>query len=190
MSSAELGGDVGGTDQVPMPLEPAVRTGEPAPAWLGDALAAGRAGRGRPPLLDHAHPDPGLLGLVAERSEQVGAAPLPQPPVLHPARVPVGDAGRVTHHQGPHPVGHREGDDLAGGLVVDPAAVAGLGPPLGPHPPISSKQELLSRSQAHTSPAARGSRWQRLAWAPVVRRQMRAVRCTSSGLDERAAISN
>jgi hypothetical protein len=35
MSAAELGGDVGGTDQVPMPLEPAVRTGEPAPAWLG-----------------------------------------------------------------------------------------------------------------------------------------------------------
>jgi hypothetical protein len=88
MSAAELGGDVGGTDQVPMPLEPAVRTGEPAPAWLGDALAAGRAGRGRPPLLDHAHPDPGLLGLVAERSGQVGAAP----GVLAHDRVGVDDA--------------------------------------------------------------------------------------------------
>jgi len=65
MSAAELGGDVGGTDQIPMPLEPAVRTAEPAPAWLGNALAAGRAGRGRLPLLDQLHPDPGLLGLVA-----------------------------------------------------------------------------------------------------------------------------
>jgi hypothetical protein len=35
MSAAELGGDVGGTDQITMPLEPAVWTGEPAPAWLG-----------------------------------------------------------------------------------------------------------------------------------------------------------
>jgi hypothetical protein len=65
----------------------------------------------------------------------MGAAPLPQPPVLHPARVPPGDAGRVTHHQGSHLVGNREGDDLAGGLVVglvDVAAVTGLRPPLGP----------------------------------------------------------
>jgi hypothetical protein len=65
MSAAELGGDVCGTDQVPMALESAVRTAEPAPAWLGDALAAGRAGRGRFPLLHQVHPDPGLLGLVA-----------------------------------------------------------------------------------------------------------------------------
>jgi hypothetical protein len=65
MSAAELGGDVCGTDQIPMPLEHAVRTGEPASAWLGDALAARRAGRGRPPLLYQLYPDPGLLGHVA-----------------------------------------------------------------------------------------------------------------------------
>jgi hypothetical protein len=38
-------------------------------------------------------------------------------------------------------VGNREGDDLAGGLVVglvDAAAVAGLGPPLGP--PIAAQR--------------------------------------------------
>ena len=35
MSAAELGSDVCGTHEITMPLESAVRTAEPAPAWLG-----------------------------------------------------------------------------------------------------------------------------------------------------------
>ena len=65
MSAAELGGDVCGTDEITMPMEAAVRAAESAATWLGDALAAGRAGRGRPALLHQVNLDPGLLGLVA-----------------------------------------------------------------------------------------------------------------------------
>ena len=130
-SAASLGGDVGGTDQIPMPEELAVRTTEPAARGLGDPPLAGGAGGGGGPLIYQPHHHPGQFGLVLEGLELVGAPPLPQPPVLHPTRVPVGDPLGVPDHQGPNPALDGEGDHLFGGLVlrlVDAAAMPRLHP--------------------------------------------------------------
>jgi hypothetical protein len=91
-SATGLGGDVGGTDQIPVPTELAGRTGELATCGLGNPPTACGAGRGGAPFVHQPHHDAGLLCLVQEGPEQVGAAPLPQPPVLHPTRVLLGDA--------------------------------------------------------------------------------------------------
>jgi hypothetical protein len=72
----------------------------------------------------------------------VGPAPPPQPEVLHPAHVLVGDACGVAHDEGADPLLDDEGDDLLGGLVlglVDAAAMARLdlpqsGPMAAPAP--------------------------------------------------------
>jgi hypothetical protein len=61
--------------------------------------------------------------------EQVGAAPLPQPPVLHPTRILLGNAVGVAHDKAADPLVDGEGDDLLGRLmmgVVDAAAMARL----------------------------------------------------------------
>jgi hypothetical protein len=105
---------------------------EPAAVGLGDPPSARRAGRGGAPLVHQPHDDPGLLGLVAQRLHKVGAAPLPQPPVLHPARILLGNAVGVAHDEGPDLMLDGEGDDLLGGLmvgVVDAAAMASFGTP-------------------------------------------------------------
>jgi hypothetical protein len=84
-------------------------------------------------LVDQANSDTGSFGLVAQGLEQVGSAPLPQPEVLHPTGVMVGDAGQVADRQHADRVADGKGDDLAGGLmvgVVDPATVPGLDPAL------------------------------------------------------------
>jgi len=128
-SAAGLGGDVGGTDQLPVPLEPAAGTAEPAARGLGDPPVAGGAGGGGATLIYQPHHHSGLFGLVAQGLEQVGAAPLPQAEVLHPAHIPVGDPPGVAHQPGPDPVLHGEGDDLLGSLVlglVDAAAMPRL----------------------------------------------------------------
>jgi hypothetical protein len=125
-----LGGDVVGTHQIPMPLEPAVGATELAALGLGDAPAADRAGGGAPALVDQPHPDAGLFGLVPQRPKQVGAAPLPQPQVVGPTGVAVGDPLGITHQQGPDPTANGEADHLPGGLVVglvDAATMPGLG---------------------------------------------------------------
>jgi hypothetical protein len=77
-SAAGLGGDVGSTDQIPVPLKPTAETAEPA----------------------------------------VGAAPLPQPPVLHPARILLGDASGVANHQHADLPLQGERDYLFGGLML------------------------------------------------------------------------
>jgi hypothetical protein len=117
-SAAGPGGDVGGTNQIPVPLEIAVWTTESATLRFRDPPLAGRAGRGGAPLVHQPHDDACRLGLVVEGLEQVGAAPLPQPPVLHPARIPVGDAPGVPHNEGPDSLLDGEGDHLLGGLVL------------------------------------------------------------------------
>jgi hypothetical protein len=96
LSAASLGGDVVGTDQIPMPVESAVCTAEPATFRLGHALPADRAGGGGATLVDQVHLDAREFGLVAQRLQQVGAAPPPQPQVLYPAGVVVGDPFGVT----------------------------------------------------------------------------------------------
>jgi hypothetical protein len=61
----------------------------------------------------------------------VGAAPLPQPQVLHPTDISVGDALGVTDHKCPYLMADGEVDDLLGGVVlglVDAAAMPGLHP--------------------------------------------------------------
>src|SRR5688500_11130937 len=75
-SAAGLGGDVGGTDQIPMPLQCTMRTVELAALRLGDPMAAGRASGGRATLIHQPHGDACPLGFVLEGLEQVGAAPL------------------------------------------------------------------------------------------------------------------
>jgi hypothetical protein len=131
-SAASLGGDVGGTNQVPVPLERAVRTGESAAVRLGDPPVADRAGGRGAALIHQPHYDACLLGLVPQGLHKVGAAPLPQPPVLHPARILLGDPPRVPDHQRADLVVDGEGDHLLGGLVLglmDAAAMACLHPP-------------------------------------------------------------
>jgi hypothetical protein len=128
-SAAGLGGDVGSTDQITVPRESTVMAAEPAAVWLGNPTSADRAGKGGAPLIHQPHHHPGPLGLVLEGLEQVGTAPLPQPQVLHPARVVLGDALEVAHEQGTDPLLDGEGDYLPGGLVVgvvDAAAMARL----------------------------------------------------------------
>jgi hypothetical protein len=69
---------------------------------------------------------------LSQRLHKVGAAPLPQPPVLHPARILRCDAVGVAHDEGPDLMLDGEGDDLLGGLmvgVVDAAAMASFGTP-------------------------------------------------------------
>jgi hypothetical protein len=66
-SAADLGGDVGGTHQIPVPVKRAVRTAEPASLGLRDPLAAGGAGGGGATLIHQPHHHPRLLGLVAQR---------------------------------------------------------------------------------------------------------------------------
>jgi len=131
-SAAGPGGDIGGTDQVPMPEERAVGAAEPAARGFRNPSLTGGAGGGGAPLIHQPHDDAGLLGLVLEGLEQVGAAPLPQPPVLHPARILLGDALGIAHHEGSDAVLDGEGDHLLGGLmvgVVDAAAMASFGTP-------------------------------------------------------------
>ena len=77
-SAAVSGGDVGGTDQVPVPGEVAVWTAEAAARWFGDPPPAGRAGGGCAAFVHHPHDEPSLFGLVPEGLHEVGAAPLAQ----------------------------------------------------------------------------------------------------------------
>jgi hypothetical protein len=155
----------GRTDQIPVPLEPAVRTPEVAAFWFGNPPLAGGAGGGGAPLIHQPHYHPGLLGLVAQRLQQVGAAPPPQPEVLHPTNVPVGDALGVAHHQGADALLDGEGDHLLGGLVlglVDATAMPRLRTthaPRGPARPDTAAGEPAA-------PIAPGGPW-RPAVAPV-----------------------
>ena len=58
-----------------------------------------------------------------------GAAPLPQPEILHATRVLPGDSLEIADHQDPDPLLDGEVDHLLGGLVmrvVDAAAMASL----------------------------------------------------------------
>jgi hypothetical protein len=89
-SAAGLGGDVVGTDQIPVPLQSTVRAAKLSALGRGDAPPAGRAGGGAAALIHQPHRDPGLLGLVLQGLQQVSAAPPPQPQVLHPTDVAVG----------------------------------------------------------------------------------------------------
>jgi hypothetical protein len=125
-SVAEGGGDVGGTDQIPMPAEAAGRAAESAARRFRNPSAAGWAGGGGAALIHHANLDAGPFGLVAQRLDQVGAAPLPQPQVVDWTGAVGGDAGGVADRQHADPVVDGEGDDVVGSLVVslvDAAAV-------------------------------------------------------------------
>ena len=141
-SAAGLGGDVGGTDQIPMPMQSAVRTTEPATLRLGHPLMAGWTGGGTATLVHQSYCDSCQFCLVPKRLHKVEVAPLPQAEVLQSTGIPVGYAREVTHHQDPNPVPQGEGDDLLGGLVmglVDTTAVARLstadpGPVAAPAP--------------------------------------------------------
>jgi hypothetical protein len=63
-SAAEGGGDVGGTDQIAMPVEAAVGAAEPAAGWLGSPLPADRAGGGGTALIHQADLDADPFRLV------------------------------------------------------------------------------------------------------------------------------
>jgi hypothetical protein len=76
-SAASLGGDVVGTHQIPIPVELAMRASESAALGLGNAPPASRAGGGGAPLIHQSHHDSRLLGLVTQRLDKLGAAPLP-----------------------------------------------------------------------------------------------------------------
>src|SRR5215218_11315122 len=104
-----------------------MRAGELALPGFGHPPPAGRAGGGAATLIHHPHYDAGPLGLVAQRLQEVAAAPPAQAQVLDPANIPVSDSCGVAHHEGSDLVLHSEGDDLSGGLVLgllDAAAMA------------------------------------------------------------------
>src|SRR5882757_6652301 len=60
---AAPGGDVSGTDEIPVAPMPALRAGKRASPGLGGRLVALRAGGRRPPLVHEDHGDPRQLGL-------------------------------------------------------------------------------------------------------------------------------
>jgi hypothetical protein len=159
-SAAGRGGDVGGSDHIPVALQSTAVAAEPATRGLGDPQAAGRAGGGGAALVHQPHHDAGHLGLVPQRLHQGGAAPLPQPPVLHPARIPVSDPRRVAHQQPAHPLLAREGDDLLGGLMVglvDAAAMARFGTPqASPMAPPTARPALPRRGCPPGGPGLAG----------------------------------
>jgi hypothetical protein len=64
-SAASLGGDVGGTYQISVPLQSTVGAAESAAAGLGDPLLAHRAGGGGPALIYQPNDDACQFGLVA-----------------------------------------------------------------------------------------------------------------------------
>jgi hypothetical protein len=147
-SAASLGGDIAGTDQIPVPLKPAVGTAESAALGLGDPPLAGGTGGGGTSLIHHPHHHPCPLGLVAQCLQQVGAAPLLQPPVLHRTRILVCDPLRVAHQQGPDALLDGEGDDLLGGPMlglVDAAAMAALHAPQAGSVASPAPRAALSR---------------------------------------------
>jgi hypothetical protein len=106
------------------------------------------------------HPYPGPFGLVPQRPQQVGPVPLPQPQIVHPTRVVVGDALRVTDQQHPDPLADGERDHLPGGLMLglmNAAAMAGLQPPVGTQAPTASTQpaRVVTRVPSSCLEAAR-----------------------------------
>jgi hypothetical protein len=117
-SAASLGGDIAGTHQIPVPLETTVQTTKQAARRLKNPPMADRAGGGAAALIHQPHRDAGPLGLVLQDLHKMGAAPLPQPKVLHPTDIPLGDALGITHQQAPDPMADGELDDLLGGLML------------------------------------------------------------------------
>jgi hypothetical protein len=144
-TAAGLGGDVVGTDQIPMPLESTAAAVESAAAGLGDPPVAAWAGGGRAALIHQPYHNPGQLGLVAERLHQMGAATPPQAEVLHPSRPLVGDPLGIANQQCTYPLSDGEGDHLLGGLVLG----------LPDAPPMPCLDLALPGSQP--APAARAS---------------------------------
>jgi hypothetical protein len=96
-----------------------------------------------------------LLGLVAEGLHQVGAAPLPQSKVLHPTRIPFGDAAKIANHQGADPLSNCVSDHLLCRLVLglvdaatmtcfDPALPGAMAPPT-PRPTLPRFRGMTGR---------------------------------------------
>ena len=117
-SAADLDGDVVGTNQITVPLESTVRAAELAARGLSNSVSASRTGRGGAALVHQPNMDTYPLGLVPQRLNQVGSAPLPQPEVLYAAHFPAGNPSEVPDHQGPDLVADSERDDLLGRLVL------------------------------------------------------------------------
>jgi len=131
-SATSLGGDVMGAHEIPVPLEPTVQAAEPAAVRLGNPPSAGGAGGRGSALVDQLHHDPGLLGLVAQRLQQMVTTPLPQPEVLDATCVLVRDPFGISDHQGADPLLDGESNHLLGGLMLslmDATAVSRLGTP-------------------------------------------------------------
>lgn len=78
-------------------------------------------------FVDAPHDDAGNLGLVDQRAQEVGAAPLVQPQVLAPASVATRDPSGIADREGADTTFDGPGNDGFGSLVVrepHPAAVA------------------------------------------------------------------
>ena len=101
-----------------MPLKRAAWASEEAALGFGDAPPAGRAGGRGASLVHQPYADSGLLSLVAEGLQQVGAAPMPQSKVLHPTHIPVSDPAKIAYRQGADPLLDGEGDHLLCRLVL------------------------------------------------------------------------
>jgi hypothetical protein len=123
-------------------MESTVAAAESAPGGFRDPLVAGGAGGGGAALIHQPDHDACQFGLVSQRLHKVGAAPLSQSEILHPAGILLADALGVSHDEGADALLGGEGDHLLGRLmvgVVDAAAMARLDPaqasPVAPPPP-------------------------------------------------------
>jgi hypothetical protein len=129
-AAAVAGGDVGGRDQVAVPVVPAVRAAEVAPSGLGYPAGAGGAGGGGAPLVHQPDGDRGGLGLILQGADEVPEAPVAGPLVVPPAGVEVEDAAGVADRERPDLALDGPGHDGFGGFVLglaDPPPVPGLG---------------------------------------------------------------
>jgi hypothetical protein len=132
-AAARAGGDVGGRDQVAVPGMPAVRAAEDPPGGFGYPSGAGGACRGRAPLVNERHGDPGGLGLVGQGPDQVPDPPSADPLIVPPTGGQAEHAARVADRQRADAMPKGPGNYGLGGFVLglpDPAPVPCLGGPL------------------------------------------------------------
>ncbi|HXZ70233.1 MAG TPA: hypothetical protein VEH31_05075, partial [Streptosporangiaceae bacterium] len=113
--------------------ELAGRAGQHPPGGFGNAGSAGGAGRGGATLVHQSQADPGGLGLVFERADQVADAPVSGALIVPPPGLDAEHAAGVADGQGADPLVNGPGNDGSGGFVLglaDAPTVPRLGQPL------------------------------------------------------------
>jgi hypothetical protein len=128
-SARDAPGDIGAADQVAVPAETTMHTGEQTASGFGNPTVARRAGRGGAALIDEGDADACLFGLVFQAAEEVADPPGPDALVVPPPGLKIQHPAWVPDHQGPDPPLDGPVDDGLGGLMLGlfhPPLVPGL----------------------------------------------------------------